>query len=124
MDPTAIPIEADLTLLRTQLAAFQRRRDRRYRCSLATSGKLHFAATGEVMVAWIYNLSAGGIGLELPEPLLVGQEMILQMKTTGGDQSHRLAARVMHSTPCANGCWRIGCRFEHKLDRDVLESLL
>lgn len=124
MSESVIPIEAELTLLRNQLAAIQRRRDRRYRCGLAMSGKLHFAATGEVLSAWVFNLSRGGIGLELPQPLEAGQEMVLQLKTTDTETTVKLPAHVIHATPVANGAWRIGCRFSAKLTADELESLL
>jgi c-di-GMP-binding flagellar brake protein YcgR len=124
MNETVIPIEAELTLLRSQLAALQRRRDRRYRCSLATAGKLHFSSTGAVLSGWVFNMSLSGIGLELSEPLPVGQEMVLQLKTTENATVVKKPAQVMHVTPVANGTWRIGCRFEDKLTADALESLL
>jgi len=124
MQETVIPIEAELTLFRSQLAALQRRRERRYRCSLATSGKLQFVATGETVVAWVFNLSRSGIGLELPEPLVRGQELLLHLRTSDNETTVTLLAQVAHSTPVANGGWRIGCHFAEKISLDVLESLL
>jgi hypothetical protein len=121
---SVIPIEAELTLFRSQLAALQRRKDRRYRCSLANTGKLHFVSTGEVRTAWVFNLSRGGIGLEMAEALPTGQEVVIHVKTTDNKSTLALPAQVIHSTPVANGNWRIGCRFAERLSVDQLESLL
>jgi c-di-GMP-binding flagellar brake protein YcgR len=124
MDEMVIPIEAELTLFRSQLAALQRRKDRRYRCGLATSGKLFCSGTTEARIAWVFNLSRGGIGLEISEALPKGQELVVHLKTTDKDTTIKASAQVMHSTPTANGSWRIGCRFSERLSVDVLESLL
>src|SRR4051812_13579598 len=123
MTEPVIPVEADLTLFRSQLNALQRRRERRYRCSLATSGKLQFEATGETVGAWVSNMSRAGAGLEMQKPLDVGRNFELVLRTTD-NSIVRLPARVMHCTALANGGWRVGARFEEKISADVLESLL
>lgn len=124
MNETVIPIEAELTLFRSQLAALQRRRDRRYRCGLATTSKLHCTDSGKILGAWVFNLSRSGVGLEMAQPLDPGQQVEIHLKTTNNDTPVKLAGHVIHATPVANGAWRVGCRFAEKLSADALESLL
>jgi c-di-GMP-binding flagellar brake protein YcgR len=122
MDPE-IPMEAELTLFRTQLRDLQRRRDRRYRCGLATSGKLQFAVTGETLSAWVTNLSQAGVGMEMSQALEVGQEFILVVRSAD-NTTLRLPGHVIHATPVANGTWRVGGKFSDKLSPEVMETLL
>ena len=52
VDPVA-PAEAEFTLFRNKLFGIKRRTTERYRCALATSGRLYFPGTGDTMVAWV-----------------------------------------------------------------------
>jgi c-di-GMP-binding flagellar brake protein YcgR len=122
MSEPVIPLEAELTLFRNP-TTLQRRRDRRYRCSLATSGKLQFEKTGETVSAWVSNLSRGGVGLDLQKQLPAGQEFVLLLRNVENGIV-RLFATVAHSTPIANGGWRIGARFSDKITAELLETLL
>jgi hypothetical protein len=124
MPDQAIPVEAEFTLLKKQLKEFKVRASARYRCGLATLGKLVFPETGQSQEAWIRNLSEGGAGLNLPAPLEVGIPLVIQLRNSPGDPALRLPARVIHSTQEADGTWRVGCEFESPLDDDALEKLL
>ena len=72
MAESTVPIEAELTLFRSKLNKVRRRTAERYRCALASAGKLFFPGTGETMTAWLNNLSVTGIGLNLPRSLDAG----------------------------------------------------
>src|SRR5947209_11259654 len=109
----SIPVEADLTLFRHPMNTMQRRRDRRYRCSLATSAKL-LLTSGETLSAWVSNLSRGGVGLEMPRPLPVGLEFTLLLRTIDNN-TVRVPVRVAHATPVANGGWRVGGHIQEKI---------
>ena len=123
VNPT-IPVEAELTLFRSKLVGIRRRTMDRYRCALATSGKLHFPGTGDTVTAWVCNLSRGGIGLNLSDTIQAGQEMVIHMKSTDGSTSLKLPARIVHSTPEIDGTWRVGCEFHTPLTADELDALL
>ncbi len=119
-----IPVEAELTLFRPKMAAVRRRASDRYRCALASSGKLFLPATGESMTAWLSTLSATGIGINLSQPLEPGLDLILHLKLNGENTTLKLAARVVHCTPEVDNTWRVGCEFAEKLTPDVLDELL
>jgi len=123
MAESTIPIEAELTLFRPKFNKVRRRTAERYRCALATAGKLYFPGSGETMTAWLNNLSVTGIGLNLPRSLDAGQELVIQVRIEGGAPV-KLPARVVHATAEVDGTWRVGCTFDVPLAADVLESLL
>jgi hypothetical protein len=123
MSDTTYPIEAELTVLRTQLTARRRRAKGRYRCALASAGKLLFPGTSETMTAWLSNLSVTGVGLYLSRPLEADDDLVIQVRVPGGE-AIRLAARVVHCTREVDASWRIGCVFTAPLSDEALESLL
>ena len=124
MSESTVPIEAELTIFRPKFHKMRRRGAERYRCALATAGKLLFPGTGETKTAWLNNLSTTGIGLNLPRPLAAGLEFLMQVRTDGLSEPIRLAARVVHSTAEVDGTWRVGCAFHEPLSDELLESLL
>jgi hypothetical protein len=124
MNDRTIPLEAQIALVRQKLGKAERRRHKRYRCSLATTGKLYFPVTGDGLTVWVSNLSVGGAGLNSPQPLEEGADVIVTLKVTSQRAVHRVPARVVHVTEEADGSWRIGCEFAEPLAPDVMESLL
>lgn len=123
MAEPSIPIEAELTLFRPK-QSIRRRAAERYRCGLATAGKLYFPASSTTQNAWVYNLSVSGIGLNLPEPLEAGCDVVIQLRMTGKIEVIRLPARVVHSTPEVDQTWRVGCEFVEPLAVETLDALL
>jgi PilZ domain len=123
MAESTVPIEAELTLFRPKFNKVRRRTAERYRCALASAGKLFFPGTGETMTAWLNNLSVTGIGLNLPRSLDPGQDLVIQVRIESGAPV-KLPVRVVHSSSEVDGTWRVGCHFVTPLDADVLESLL
>jgi PilZ domain len=122
MPEKAIPLEAEFTLLKREMRAAKVRGAARYRCPLATLGRLLFPQTGERADAWISNLSRTGIGLSLDRPLEPDTSLIIQLKSS--TTTLRLEARVIHATPQADATWRIGCELLEQLTPDMLDELL
>jgi hypothetical protein len=122
-DPTG-PLEAELSVARTQLHAMRRRCNDRYRCALATAGKVAFVDSGETLTAWLSNLSRSGIGLNLARSIEPGVELVIQVRIPGVSEPVRLAARVIHCARELDGSWQVGCAFSAPLSDDALESLL
>ncbi len=114
--------EGELTLLKRSLN-FKRRVAVRYRCPLATAGRL---TLGEEEVpgeeVWVLNLSTSGVGLLLSRPLEEGRNVVISLTST--PEKMELAATVVHATQQANGDWIVGCALEQPLSNDVLDQLL
>jgi hypothetical protein len=123
MPEQAIPVEAEFTLLKKQLVKIKRRASVRYRCNLATLGRLLFG-NGDTREAWAQNLSDRGIGLSLASPLPEGTQVVVRL--SGHDQRSVvcLEARVVHATQQVDGSWRVGCEFSRQLTCDEMEALL
>ncbi len=124
MAEQTVPVEAEFTLLKRHLNNIKRRGAVRYRCHLATLGRLIFPASGESREAWVHNLSDSGIGLNLTEPLAAGTEVLIRLSGNSRDVTLKLPARVVHATQEVDGSWRVGCTFAGKLSPEVLETLL
>ena len=123
MAEPAPPNRAEFTFGKEQVVGMQRRTAVRFRCALATAGRLSFAA-GETVDTWILNLSEGGIGLNLSRSLELGTPLVVHMRGPAEGAEVALPARVVHSTQEADGSWRVGCQFEHRLKPDALAALL
>jgi hypothetical protein len=118
-----IPVEAELTLFRPMLGK-RRRGARRFRCGLATIGKLHFPDSGDTSDACVYNLSETGIGLNMNSSLAVDTEMIIHLRLPTSRESLKLSARVVHATQEVDRSWRVGCVFAEPLTEEVVEAML
>ncbi len=75
--------------------------------------------TGEVV-----NISAGGIGLLLPQPFK--PRTVLVVELTGVDESFTrdLLARVVHLRKKEEGKWLVGCSFASLLRDKELKAIL
>jgi hypothetical protein len=124
MSQQIAPVEAEFTLLERHLNDFKRRASVRYRCNLATLGKLFFPASSESLESWVHNLSETGVGLNLGRALNVGTDLVIRLRGPSLEKSLQLAARVIHATQEVDGTWRVGCAFETRLSADDLDSLL
>jgi hypothetical protein len=122
MAEKVLPIEADLTLLRSQMPA-KRRQSRRFRCNLATMAKLQLAGTKETQITWAYNLSQGGVGLNAPQALEIGQEVTIIFRLLE-NEIKSIPAKIVFCLLEADRSWRVGCAFHCPISRDMLDSLL
>jgi hypothetical protein len=116
-------VEAEFTLLKRHYVGIKRRVAPRYRCPLATLGRLTFP-DGTTEEAWAHNLSETGIGLNMNHPLEAGIKLVIRLKGTESPVTLTLPAQVVHSTQELDGSWRIGCAFESKLTPDKMDALL
>jgi hypothetical protein len=116
-------VEAEFTLLKRHFTGIKRRAAQRYRCPLATLGRLSLP-DGTHEDAWAHNLSETGIGLNMGHALEPGTTLLIRLKGTTNGALLSLAARVVHATAEVDGSWRIGCAFVDKLGPDQLDSLL
>ncbi len=117
------PARAEFTFSGEKIQAMQRRTAVRYRCALATAGRLSLPG-GVVVDTWILNLSETGIGLNLASPLEAGTPLVVHMRGPSAGPEVALAARVVHATPEPDGSWRVGCVFDRRLKAEALAELL
>jgi hypothetical protein len=124
MTDSKVAVEAEFTLLRKQIMGIKRRKLERFRCPIAAMGKLHFPTTGDKLEVWVKNLSKGGIGITLSQPLDSGTEVIVSLKSDDLKITFQRKSTVVHSTQEVDGSWRIGCAFSNELSDDELDALL
>jgi PilZ domain-containing protein len=117
-------VEAEFTLLKQKFNGVKRRAAERYRCALATFGKLYFPADGFCLEAWAHNLSDSGIGLNVDRSLAAGTPLLVRLRGAVRNLTISLPARVVHSTQELDGSWRVGCAFDRQLTVEELEALL
>lgn len=116
-------VEAEFTLLQRHFAGIKRRGTQRYRCPIATLGRISLP-DGSQEDAWAHNLSEGGIGINLSHPLDAGTPVLIRLKGMALESPLALPAHVAHATQEVDGSWRIGCAFASKLPPDQLDALL
>ncbi len=124
MTESKVAVEAEFTLLRRQLMGIRKRKGERFRCPIAAMGKLHFPGSGERLDVWVKNLSKGGIGLTLAQPLEHDTEVIVSLRSDDLKTTFQRKSRVIHSTQEVDGSWRVGCAFSTELSDDELDALL
>lgn len=95
----------------------------RFRSTQTTS--CHFATLEKISSRWavVANVSASGIGLNLPCPLDPGSEVLIEFPSKDLGQPRVVAAFVIHSRPTDNA-WAIGCTFARPLSQEELDLLL
>ena len=69
----------------------------RYPCPPASAGRVYVAEDLAFIRAWLYNLSATGVGLLLSKPLTEGLLLTIQLKGVRQEKRYRLGAEVVHS---------------------------
>ena len=117
-----LPIEADLTLLRSQMPA-KRRQSRRFRCNLATMAKLQLTGSQDTQITWAYNLSQGGVGLNAPHALDVGREVTIYFKIQD-KEIKSIPAKIVFCRLEIDNTWRVGCAFLDPISAETLDYLL
>jgi hypothetical protein len=124
MSAQMVPVEAEFTLLKSHLKALKQRSAVRYRCNLATLGRLYFPISREWLDSWVHNLSVTGIGLDLERCLEVGTRLVIRLKGPSGGEPIQAEAQVIHTTQEVDGTWRVGCSFQNQLTPEDLDTLL
>jgi hypothetical protein len=116
-------VEAEFTLLKRHMTPGTGvRGSPRYRCALATLGRVSFPPQNTAQDAWIHDLSKIGAGLNLAKPIQPGTAVVVRLK--GGTLILEIPATIIHSTALIDGTWRVGCSFSRKLSAEELDCLL
>ncbi len=102
----------------------RRRASVRYGCAPATRSRVVLSNSAKPLAGWALDLSAKGIGLSLPGPLVVGTFGIVQLKSGNGKKNYELAGQVVHSTLKHNGDWLVAFEFLQALSQDELDEIL
>ena len=108
-DPDAVPVE--------------RRARVRYRCEKPTAGRVFIANTFRSMSARVLDISAGGIGLLLPDAVPLGTRLNVELEGHGATP-FEILAEVVNVTPQADGAWRCGCNLVWKISEEEVQLLL
>src|SRR5580658_7034643 len=115
MAASAAHLEADFTLLRSQIMGIRKRVATRYKCHLATLGHLTLGDGSPRREIWAANLSETGVGFFSDRELEAGTKLVISLtKREGGLLT--LPSKVIHATQQDAGGWLIGCQFTDKLN--------
>lgn len=96
----------------------------RYQCAPATTGRLFSPGDTEFTWAWIKDISTRGLGLLLPRPLDIDQQIVIQVRSASTNQKLDLTGQVRHVTVLPSREWLIGCEFATPLTEETLDDLL
>jgi len=99
----------------------ERRAFVRYRCERPPVGRALISNTFKSINAQIVDLSVGGIGLVLDQPLEAGTRLTVELDEA---TPFEIVAEVKNAVLQADGKWRCGCELVWKLSEDELRFLL
>jgi hypothetical protein len=102
----------------------ERRAAVRHPCSGHGPDRLVVRAGTESRWARPCDISVGGIGLLLAQPVAPGTRLTIQMRGQQAALSPGLEAVVVYARPLEHGIWRVGCAFDHPLSDRELEQFL
>jgi hypothetical protein len=102
----------------------ERRAAVRHPCAGRGPDRLVVRSGTESRWARPFDVSVGGVGLLLAQPVTPGSHLTIQMRSRQGRLSPPLMAAVVHARPQEDGTWRAGCAFAHVLGDEELESFL
>lgn len=98
----------------------ERRAAVRYLCHLATPARIILPNQLPPWIAWVYNLSDLGVGLQLEQP--IAPQTLLELELVGtGHQKVQRQAVVVHATPRYTGRWLVGCRLMQPLTAQEMD---
>jgi hypothetical protein len=98
----------------------------RYPSDLDTSCQ-PIAARQDNDLTWpakIRDISVGGIGLILRRRFERGAGLAIELPDPPSDTRYTVFARVMHTTPAADGSWFLGCSFVNPISQETLQTIL
>ncbi len=100
-----------------------RRATVRYRRRLETFWQMLGVAPREMAAGRVFDLSATGVGLVVPEAFTVGAVLVVRLRTvTRGWGTHLV--RVRYCRPEEGGGFALGCLFVRPLGEEELEAHL
>ena len=81
------------------------------------------ATAQEKKAARVLDISAGGLGLRVPEPLEIGTLLMLECANDRGQVTLRTLAYVVRE--CArDGAWTVGCKFTKEFSDAAVQTFL
>ena len=85
----------------------------------------HYATLEKIASRWaiVLNVSVQGIGLGLPFPMEVGQELFVELPCKEPATPKAVSAFVVHVQQKAKDSWSLGCVFSRPLTEDELGTL-
>jgi hypothetical protein len=101
----------------------EQRRAARHRCSLAALIRLYLPASGQRFFAWVHDISASGVALDMRVHLDPEQALLCQMKGIGAEPCFEVAGRIVY-VKLEDGLYRVGCKFDVPLAAERLASVL
>jgi hypothetical protein len=101
----------------------ERRAHVRYRCETPAVGRVFLANAFRSMSARILDISAGGIGLLMPDAVPLGTRLNVELEGHGA-MPFEMLAEVVNVTPQPDGSCRCGCDLVWKISEAELQLLL
>jgi hypothetical protein len=95
----------------------------RHRCSLAALTQINVVGNPRKLFAWIHNISASGVALDMRTPLEAGQEIQCRLKGLAAGEVFETRAHVVH-VRLLDGLYRTGCKFLEPFPAAQLEAVL
>jgi SulP family sulfate permease len=96
----------------------------RHKFPVARLARVALPGGRPVVSGWTVDISTGGIGLLLPQPVPAGTRITVQVAVPAGAEVGDLTADVAHSTERHGGKWLVGCRLHVPLREEQVEALL
>jgi hypothetical protein len=95
----------------------------RHSCSLAALTQVHIPGSRQRFFAWVHDISAGGVALDMRTPLQSGKEVLCRLKGLEAHECFEVRALVVH-VRLSDGLYRTGCRFLEPLPSAHLAAVL
>lgn len=92
--------------------------------AMGTICRLETEDTGPMALALVWNISATGISLLVPDPRAHGALVTGYLEQMEGDHMMRFAARVVHMKKLETGDYFVGAHFEQRLTADELKPFV
>jgi len=110
---------------RRQRAPMERRAWIRYPCDLESFCQPMQTRNAKVVCSVrVCDISNNGISLLAGTEFAVGSFLSVEMIRVSQELSQPVLARVVHTTPQADGDWLLGCELTSKLSNNELRDLL
>jgi hypothetical protein len=96
----------------------------RFSCEVRASCRKFGDSEDDSHPAQVLNISATGIGLVVPPPLVAGTLLNVDLFEKSGRRVCSILACIVHTTQRTDGHHSVGCNFIRELNEAELESLL
>jgi hypothetical protein len=100
-----------------------RRASVRYRCEKTAVGRAFIASSYRSVSARVVDLSVGGVGLVVDQPLEIGTRLHVELDGPASIPLE-LVAEIRNSVQQPDGSWRCGCELVWQLSEDEVRFLL